>query len=145
MKRTFSIISFLLTSFLIFNSSSCDLDNDHPVPLVLVDFNIDVTTTQYINLNYIGGWEYVKGGYKGLVIYRKSLDEFVVFDRTCTYDPLDECSRIEVEESGLFMVDSCCMSRFLILDGSTTGDGPATIWLKQYRTQFDGQFLRVYN
>jgi Rieske Fe-S protein len=46
--------------------------------------------------------------------------------------------------SGISAIDSCCNSRFSIIDGSVI-NGPATRPLYQYRTLFDGNALRIYN
>lgn len=122
---------------------SCRNDK-HPVPYVHVDFLIDINSTFYNELTSVGGWVYVTGGYKGIVIYRLSMDQFLAYDRSCTYDPSNPCERVVMEPSGLALVDSCCGSRFLILDGSVIS-GPAKFGLRAYQTHFDGRFLRVFH
>lgn len=114
------------------------------IPEVDVSISIDVTSSTYSDLSYVGGYAYLTGGYKGILVYRHSLEEFVAFERTCPYDPSVTTARIEVEESGLILVDSTCGSRFLIIDGSVY-EGPCTRSLKQYSTAFDGIYLRIWN
>lgn len=138
-------IHFLLIIIFMFGVPySCDTDDDDLIPYVYVDFTIDILSTFYTELSSVGGYVYVTGGYKGILIYRLSMDEFLAFDRCCSYEPLVPCERIEMEPSGLTMIDSCCGSRFLILDGSPI-EGPATKPLRPYRTFFDGRYLRVMN
>lgn len=143
MKAGFYRISVLLLLFSLF-PTSCNRDNDDIIPYVTVDFTIDILSTFYTELTSVGGWVYVTGGYKGILIYRLSMDEFLAYDRCCSFNPKDPCEIIEMEESGLSMIDSCCGSRFLIIDGSPV-EGPAKKMLRQYRTMFDGRYLRVYN
>jgi len=140
--RFFKIISFSLLILML--PISCDKNKKNIIPYVTVDFTIDILSTFYTELTSVGGWVNVTGGYKGILIYRLSMDEFLAFDRCCSYNPQDPCEIIEMEESGLTMIDSCCGSRFLILDGSPI-EGPATRMLRQYRTMYDGRYLRVFN
>lgn len=123
--------------------STCK-NNKHPVPYVKVDFTIDIISTFYNELTSVGGWVYVTGGYKGIIIYRLSMDNFLSYDRSCTFDPSNPCERVVMEQSGLSLIDSCCTSRFNILDGSVIS-GPAKFALRSYQTHFDGRFLRIYN
>ena len=124
---------------------SCKKNESHPnIPNVYVNLYLDINSTQYIELNSVGGYVYLTGGYRGILVYRVSVEDFIAFERTCPYDPDKDCARIEMEPSGLTTVDSCCMSRYLILDGSVLR-GPSTIPLKQYRTSFDGNILHIYN
>lgn len=134
----FSILTIFFTML-----SSCKEDKDDLIPYAQVDFVIDINSTFYNELSSVGGWVYVTGGYKGILIYRLSMEDFLAFERSCTFKPLDPCERIVMEPSGLSMIDSCCSSRFLILDGSVI-EGPATRMLRQYHTTFNGQYLRVY-
>ena len=97
----------------------------------------------YQKLNTVGGWEYITGGYNGIVVYRLSQDEFVAFDRACPYDYKNSC-RIVVESSFTTTIDSCCGSRFLLNDGSPF-KGPASVSLKKYKTYYDGNSLRISN
>lgn len=143
-RRTTLLTLFLGMVFIVIMSISCG-DNTELIPNVPVDFTINVTNTQYIELNTVGGWIYLTGGYRGILIYRSSVDEFMAYDRACTYDFELECARIEMESSGIIAVDSCCGSRFIITDGSPLVEGPAYIALKRYQNYFDGEYLHVWN
>lgn len=123
----------------------CDKEkNNNPIPNVHVNINLDINSTLYSDLNIVGGYVYITGGYRGIVVYRMSYDEFVAYDRACPYDHEDPEARVDVEDNGLTVIDSTCMSRFLLLDGSVV-EGPATRPLKRYRTQLSGDNLLIYN
>ena len=136
-------IKFILTLILIVNINSCD-DKHQVVPNVYVNFYISIYDPEFIELAAPGNSISVTGGVNGVLIYRVSQDEFVAYDRTCTFSVADNC-QIITDETGLFASDTiCCQSKFLLLDGSIT-DGPATYPLKKYRTTFDGTYLHVFN
>ena len=144
MKKTNKII-FSVVLILLMVAGSCDKQVPHEtIPNVAVDIYIDVNSTLYIQLNTIGGYLYLTGGYKGILVYRVSQDEFVAYDRTCPYDPYVTESRLEMDMGNLTVIDTVCKSKFVILDGSII-EGPATVPMKRYRTTFDGNILHIYN
>ena len=137
------IIPVLIILFLA--TGSCTKQQPHDtIPNVAVDVYIDVNSTLYLQLNTVGGWLYLTGGYKGILVYRVSEDEFVAYDRACPYDPLVQESRLQMDIGNLTVVDTVCKSKFVILDGSIV-EGPATVPLKRYRTTFDGNILHIFN
>ncbi|MDY0101699.1 MAG: hypothetical protein RBS07_02110 [Lentimicrobium sp.] len=122
--------------------TACDKENEKTeIPYVYVNFIIYPNTLDFIPE---GGYVYVTGGYKGLIIYRPFSDQFMIFERACPYDPLEDDAVIEVETNGVIAIDSVCGSRFLLTDGSPI-EGPATRALKQYRGRYDGYSLQVSN
>lgn len=123
---------------------SCKKQNKNPIPETYVSFYMNISSTIYLNLASVGGWENITGGYKGIVVYRKSSDEFMAFERACPYDWDIDSGYVSVDPSGLVLKCKSCNSGFLILDGSII-EGPTTLSLKQYKTEFDGQTLHVYN
>lgn len=145
MKPSFlkpSLFIFFVILFMLL-SPQCKEDEDM-IPYAYVSFYIDVTSTQYIGLNNIGGYVYVTGGVRGIIIYHRSVDEFLAYERNCPYQPSNDCALVEVDNSAVMAVDSCCNSQFLLLDGSII-QGPATTMLRQYQTSFDGTTLHVFN
>lgn len=124
--------------------SGCrDNGDNQEVPYVPVDIYIHTTDPLFFDISVPGGWEYVTGGSQGLLVYRRSNDEFMVFDRHCPYQVDDNC-QVSVDSTFTSATDPCCESRFLIIDGSVTG-GPSTRSLKQYNTTFDGSVLHIFN
>jgi len=138
-------IIVLVIGLLLLSSWGCNEKVEHPsIPNVSVNVQLDISSTLYIELSTIGGYVYLTGGYKGLIVYRVSPDDFVAYDRACPFDPTAECARITMDPSGITLTDSCCKSNFSVLDGSII-KGPATQPLKRYNTQFDGQILHIWN
>ena len=125
---------------------SCDKDVNNQgqgiIPNVYVNFTIYPNTIDYIPP---GGYEYYNDfGYRGIIIYRLDQHTFYAYERTCPFDPDKDCARVEVETSGVIAVDSCCMSQYILLDGSPFS-GPSALPLKQYRVQYDGSMLTIIN
>lgn len=144
MKKTY--INLITICILVFTIAfvSCKKDEKDYVPNVYVNFQIDPNSTMYLALNQVGGWAYITGGVSGIIIYRESQEVFKAYDRACPYDYDVAGSLVEVEPSGLTMIDSLCGSRYIITDGSVL-QGPSTRGLKAYRTSYDGRLLYVYN
>ncbi|MFW5706282.1 MAG: hypothetical protein ACOC12_00045 [Bacteroidota bacterium] len=120
----------------------CTSDEKHPVPVVPVEFRIN-TEFQFIELNSIGGWVYVTGGFGGIVIYRFSVDEFMAFDRACPVHPYNEEARVRVEDPPIAYCP-VCDSQFLLIDG-TPFSGPAKYPLLQYHAIYREPYLSVSN
>ena len=120
---------------------SCDTNNN--VPNVYVQFQIPLSEIGgvgqaiYTNDNY---------GVKGIIIYHEGFNNFLAYDRACSYAPQENCEKVELNDSlaPSFLVDNCCGSTFFLSDGSPTG-GPASVPLKQYHTSSDGSYLYVSN
>lgn len=124
--------------------TACKKDAEDEIPNVSVYFTIDLNDAPYAPLNAVGGSVNVTGGVKGIVIYRKSQEEYNAFDRNCSYQPLDDCARIETDSTLNTATDPCCGSRFQLVDG-TPVKGPAVKPLKAYRTSLNGSKLTVSN
>ena len=133
-------VAMILMGMILF---SCKKESD-TIPLVEVNLVIYPNDPQYINLQIVSGWEYITGGSRGLLVYRYGQDEFRAYDRHCTYNPLDECGKVEVDSSNIIVTDLCCGSEFSIIDGIVIKE-PAVVPLKQYQTTFDGNALRIFN
>ena len=139
MKKIALFISSLFLIAITFYN--CSDDND-TVPYAHVDFIVDLNRPEYFSLSNTGGVAMVIGGLNGIVLYRKTYDEFQAFERTCTYDPNGECKRLILNDYTL--VDTCCGSEYsVLLDGSVT-KGPAGVGLKQYRTRYDENNNRLF-
>jgi Rieske Fe-S protein len=129
----------------VFTTAGCSKEEKkNEIPVVAVYFTIDPNSTEYLELNGVGGWVTVTGGYRGIIIYRKSITEFMAFERACPYDWEVTTARVDVEASGLTAMCPSCKSRYILLDG-TPYDGPTHYALKQYQTQYDGNLLYIFN
>lgn len=138
----FQIIVLVTLTLLI----SCNKDENNKnqglIPNVNVNFYIQPNTIDFIPA---GSWKsYDNEGYRGVLIYRLDQNTFLAYEKTCPYDPDQACAHVEVDINTFTLLDSCCMSRFNLIDG-TPVEGPATMPLLQYFTDFDGNYLHVYN
>lgn len=121
--------------------------NESPIPYAEVNISLNLNDARYMELNTIGGFLYLTANYpsNGIIVYRKSFEEYLAFERTCTFEPLGDCCMLYIDDSFTFAEDTCCGSQFLLLDGSPLAEAPAKIPLKQYRTALDGSILHIYN
>ena len=119
-------------------------DVDNGVPITPVDIYLYTNNPSFVNLNGVGGWVYITGGVRGILVYRKSPSEFMAYDRNCTYQSRDACATVVVDATNILATDTCCHSKFSMYDGSVT-QAPAGLPLKAYNTTFDGNVLHIYN
>lgn len=114
------------------------------VPTVAVSIALDPNSTEYLRLNSVNGWEYLTGGYRGIIVFRASTNGFMAYDRACPYDWNQTSSRMVVDSSGITTVCPSCNSKFILIDGSPYS-GPSPYPMKQYQTSFNGTTLYIYN
>lgn len=137
-----SLIVFIFTLIII--TVSCKKDTDNGVPITPVDIYLYTNNPSFVNLYAVGGWVYISGGIRGILVYRKSNSEFMTYDRNCTYQSSNACATVFVDATNILAVDTCCHSKFSLYDGSVT-QGPAGLPLKAYNNTFDGNVLHIYN
>lgn len=140
MRYTFSITFFGIISIL----SGCD--NDQVVDQIpykpFNDISINLTGQQYLPLKSVG-YVTIDGGVKGIVLYKNPFkEEYFAYERNCSFEPTASCARIEIDDSGLFMIDPCCASQFSFESGYPIA-GPASYPLRRYKTYLDGNFLTI--
>lgn len=111
-----------------------------------VDEYVNITLVSYNALQVPGGWAYVNGGLKGIIVYARGNNEFVAFDRNCTVNEENSCGKASLASDNITIECSCDGSTYSILDGSVT-NGPAELPLKRYNVTFNvsNSTLRVYS
>jgi nitrite reductase/ring-hydroxylating ferredoxin subunit len=142
-----ALLIFIVLPFLLV--FACKKDNpEDQIPYAYINIYIEPNSTMYLPLNVVGGSVYLTAASpsKGLIVYRTGVDEFVAFERTCPNDPANNCDTgpVKIEHAGTTAVDSCCMSRFILQDGSVFA-GPSKYPLRSYRTEYNGSILHIYN
>lgn len=140
MKLQF-ILLIVITVF-----ARCSKNKNHPVPSIPFDITIDINLPSYNNLIGVGGWTYVAGGSRGIIVYRRSIDEFVAYDRHAPSDPEGSCFEplFPTAENFLTLKDTCSSATFSLYDGSPISG--SEFGLRQYQTNFNGSNLvRIYN
>ena len=141
-----SILNFPLAIVLLglLTQARCD-SNVQNIPYVPVNFDINLNLPAYNSLNFPSEHLLLDGGSRGLIVYRYTLDEFVVLDRHATYDLPLGC-QVSVESDGVTVSDNseCSESQWLIINGSVMQE-PAVLPLHRYRTSWNPPILHVYN
>ena len=117
--------------------------NVSPIPDVPVNLEVNLNDIDNVALKQIGGFIYADGGVRGIILYRKSQNEYKAYDRNCTFQPEDICAQVSFHSSGFYLEDTCCDSVF-DTDGFPTG-GPAEFPLKEYRVSQAGDILFITN
>jgi hypothetical protein len=141
-KNLFSKYAAMLITLFVF--SQCVKEQNSVIPFYPVNIYIYTTDPQFINLSYVGGWEYINGGSRGIIVFRKSNDEFNAFDRHTPIDVEKSCAVLDVDSSGIYAIDRCSSAKFSLFDGQVIS-GKAAYPLHQYRTTYDGQVLSIFN
>lgn len=136
-------ICFSILAALLFIPTSCNKEYENPVPSVYVDIRLRIDNAMYPELQHPGGWLEYNGGYRGVIIYRLSYEEFKAFDRACPYHPSEPRALVRVLDAPL-ATDTLCGSTFILIDGSVI-TGPSRHPLREYQTFFDGYTLQVTN
>ena len=106
-----------------------------PLPDVVVQeqVNLNSVLSQELNIGD-GRFIYISGGIKGIIVYRKSADIYLAFERKSPYKIEDSCGIITVPSSRFYMEDTCHKCTFG-WDGRPQS-GPCRDILKQYKVQF---------
>lgn len=129
---------------------SCKKKNKQSVsnnPVASVPVNVVLYPNDPLNfkIQAIGGWMYLDGkGVNGIIVYRKSQEEFVAIERTSSYLPDNAGAKVKVLSDNFTLRDTVSDSRWRILDGTVT-KGPAEWALRLYGTSYDGNALRIVN
>ncbi|MGQ9847655.1 MAG: hypothetical protein ACUVQP_09180 [Bacteroidales bacterium] len=139
------ILLFLILLSVVLTNDGCRKQDD-VVPYVRVNFTIFLSDPDFISLQTIGNSVYVTGGVSGIILYRKSQDEFSAIERCCSYHPSDRCAVLVDSLNTNVLYCKCCNSKFYIGDGSVIS-GVASRPLTTYQTLFDSQnnTLKVFN
>lgn len=144
MKRAIPIIALasLLITVLFFSSCKRDKYEDF-VPYVPINITKNINNPELVNLQSIGGWAYINGGSKGLILYRKTENEINCFDRHSTYLPENNCIT-KVDSNNINVLDPCSSSKWNLINGDPIG-GEATRSLVSYETDFNGDRITISN
>jgi nitrite reductase/ring-hydroxylating ferredoxin subunit len=142
-KKTNPLWLLFAAVSLLFFSACGDEEPQGSIPYVPVFLEINLDDLRYQNL-HTGGWVYLQGGIKGIVVIKESESRYLAFERTCPYQPQDECAQVAMHSTGIYLHDDvCCGSRF-DLRGQVL-NGPATQGLRPYATSKNGNYLVISN
>lgn len=133
-------IAFLMALLL----TACGRDHQCKVSIGATGFHVEPNSAQYPGLNNVGGYQYLTGGHRGVVIVRTAYNDFVCYERTC---PCNDSSQVSVSKTWGSSILECpdCHSLFSVYNDGMPMDGSVTSCnLFQYSTTFDGTKLYVY-
>jgi len=103
-------------------------------------------------LKNLGGFEYLDGGYRGVLLIHNFDDLYYAIERTCSFESDKECAHIFADSMNFQLmcgqyVDTgfveCCASKFTF-DGNVL-EPPAQLPLKLYRVTPNGGLLTISN
>lgn len=114
------------------------------IPNVAVNQTLYLSQPQYFPLGVVNGWIYLNGGSKGIIVFRKSLDQFMAYERHSPYQSDMNCSILNVDSLNLVAIEDCGNSEYSLVNG-TVLSGPASVQLKMYNTQLSGDVLEIFN
>jgi hypothetical protein len=125
--------------------SACKKNSNNPIPSLSFEIVIHMELPSYNALQGVGGWCYVNGGVQGIIVYRKSFDEFVAFDRKSPASTSNCINPLTPDKNNfLQLLDSCTSAKFSMYDGSIISG--SDYGLRQYQTTWNGSnLLRIYN
>ncbi len=114
---------------LIFSISTCKNEVIDIMPNV--HFTAYVSSGELANLGVTSAI-LKDGGYGGLIIYRKNNEEYLAFERLCTYYPNDTAIVVLDKDQQTATCPKCKSTFLLSADGYKNNNGPAKLPLKQY-------------
>ena len=125
--------------------SGCDSEpTDDPIPWQPFDIiQLNLNLPEYIHLRSDRSHAYLNnGGVRGIIVYHDTGNNYIAYERTCSFQPNSACATVEVHVSTLYILCPCCSSTFDLATGFPTG-GPAWRPLRQYETSVTGSTLTV--
>jgi nitrite reductase/ring-hydroxylating ferredoxin subunit len=153
----YSKIGFLIITLVFaITLSSCSRKKNDVIPDVTIDFTLDLNDPEFVNLNAMGGsdtidartnnWGIYAAGFNGngIIIYRGP-DEFYAYDRTCPHDYAVNELSVKVKVDFTLAVCPKCGTSYALAAFGTPASGIGRYPLKNYRTSFDGRYVRVWN
>lgn len=125
-------------------ATSCGKDYMCNVPFGDATCQIDPNSPLYPGINNCDGYEYLIGGYQGIVVVRTGWNDFAAYERTCPADS----GQLEMAEGYGNIVLECprCHSQFNTFDdGAPLSSSKTYCYLYQYGTHYDGRTLYISN
>lgn len=116
-----------------------EIDPVSPVADVLVREELNLNSVAAQPLRFRDGSAVtIPGGVRGIVVYKKSGDQYRAFERFSPHRMQDSCGALVVPPHFFYMEDTCHGCRF-DWEGRPVA-GPCRSLLKTYRVQFMNEF-----
>lgn len=137
-------VRHILLALFVFAALSCGKEERCGVPIGITNFTIEPNSAYYSGLNNVGGYMYLTGGHRGVIVVRTAYDHFVAFERTC---PADSTTAVVAAEDwgGTLLECPECHTLFnAYADGYPIDGGATACPLHQYSTSYTNGELWVY-
>ena len=122
------------------------------IPTGPVNISIDLNLPAYTRMRFPGEFIFLEGGIKGVLLIHDFDDKWYAFERTCAFEPLNLCSKLQIDTNGLAIrcgtiengaYQKCCDSKYTYSGFPTAG--PAQGALARYNVSRLGNVVSVYN
>jgi hypothetical protein len=142
--RSFRVLlGKVIISLVFLASCSQDLSDDNIPVSHFPDIVINLSLPSNIALASKGGIKTLNdGGVRGIIVYCEEFGVYHAYERNCSLTPNEACATVNVDPSGLFMIDPCCSSHFSFTTGEPIG-GPAWRPLRKYEAIAHGSELII--
>ena len=124
---------------------SCD-DKNCYIQNVYVNEFIDLSLPENIEIKTPGNTIFVDGGVRGIIVYHGVGNNYIAYERNCSYEPCLPCSSIDSVNSGIAYC-ACCTSAFNVANNGEPLNTPALLPLKIYQSNLNinNNILHVTN
>jgi len=154
-KTGLKIGFFLIALTFLITMPACRKAKNDVIPDVYVNFVLDLADPEFVNLTTIGcdtvdartnNWGYSAAGFdgNGIIIYNNG-ESFYAFDRTCPHDYSVNGLSVPVKADFTVAVCPRCGTTYSLSASGTPASGVGRYPLKNYKTSYDGRFVRVWN
>lgn len=143
----FKILALLIVFILSFSCKKKKKEEvaEYPIPYTPVNVTIYPNDPTNFKIQGVGGWMYYPGaGINGLIIYRKTLEDFVVLERTSPENPNVPASAVKVQSDNFTLKDTIKNAMWQIVDGAAMNSSSAW-YLRIYPSSYDGNSLIIRN
>jgi nitrite reductase/ring-hydroxylating ferredoxin subunit len=148
---------FLILTLQLLALISCSREENDVIPDVYVNFTIDLLDFPALSVSTsadtvdrydmrVQSGRSTASGYSdsGIILYRHEFG-FYAMDMTCPHDYEVNKKIVRVRLDGIFATCPVCETVYQLPANGTPSSGPGRYYLKNYKTNFDGRFLLVWN
>lgn len=144
----YSILTLALSLFICLSckkKKTTPTETAYPIPYVAINVTIYPNDPTNFDIQAIGGWKYYSGaGVQGLIVYRKTQNDFVAIERASPENPNVAASALKVQSDNFTLKDTIKNAQWQIVDGAPMNN--TSKWqLRLYGTTYDGNALRIMN
>ena len=147
----YSFLGFFKRFLILFVLVACQENNNQNtyVPMVPVDFQINLNLPEGYPLLVNGGYAVFNGigqGYRGVLVYRRTADQYKAFDLTCPHLPVNLCTQPITVDWPLLKCDCEDEEVSFHVESPYASYNGELFFLKEYQVRvLPNNQLRVFN